>query len=64
MSSDVARTVRAELRGRVTDTLMEVPLVHDVILSQQVLDDIDRLQSDAVRIHLGNHQFFKIFLKV
>jgi len=62
VSVDVARRVKAELRCHVTDALVEVPLVHDVIprLSQQVLDDVDKLQSAAVRIDIGQFASYTI----
>jgi len=55
MSDDIAKKVRAELQYRVSDVLMVVPVVHDVIprLSQQVLADIAKLESSSVRIEVG-----------
>lgn len=55
MSDDVAKKVRAELRCQVSNMLMAVPVVHDVIprLSQQVLADIAKLESSNVHIDIG-----------
>jgi len=55
MSQDIAKKVRAELRCGLSDTLMVLPVVHDVIphLSQQVFDDIAKLESSSVHIEVG-----------
>jgi len=54
-SVDVVKKVRAELRCRVTDMLVVVPVVHDVIprLSPQVIADIAKLESSNVHIDIG-----------
>ena len=60
MSDDIVKKARTELRCHVTEVLMAVPVVHDVIprLSQQVLADIAKLESADVHINIGTLVIF------